>query len=86
MAGRALIQAGTEASPEQVDVQVVRNVFHAHARTATGPERQRPWALGAGQHADWARCQAMTDREIPVVALERKRADGHETTIRGGTQ
>lgn len=52
----------------------------------TGPERPRPWALGAGQHADWARCQAMTDREIPVVALERKRADGHETTIRGGTQ
>jgi hypothetical protein len=73
MAGRALIQAGTEASPEQVDVQVVRNVFHAHARTAPAPSGS-------------ARGRSVTDREIPVVALERKRADGHETTIRGGTQ
>jgi deazaflavin-dependent oxidoreductase (nitroreductase family) len=66
--------------------QVGREVFQAHARNATGSERQRLWALGAGQHLDWERFQARTEREIPVVVLERKGAAGHDTTIRGGTQ
>jgi hypothetical protein len=37
------------------------------------------------QHPGGERFQARTDREIPVVVLERKRATDHETTIEGGT-
>ena len=73
------------AKGPQVEVQVGREVFRAQARTATGAER-RLWALSAGQHPDWGRFQARTEREIPVVVLERKRAAGHDTTNRGGTR
>ena len=48
------------AKEPQVEVQVGREVFHAPARTATGPERQRLWTLGARQHPDWERFQART--------------------------
>ncbi len=35
--------------------------------------------LEARQHPDWDRFQAGTDREIPVVVLERRRAAAHDT-------
>jgi deazaflavin-dependent oxidoreductase (nitroreductase family) len=76
-------QNGPKEPP--VKVQVELEVFHAHARTATCAERQRPWTLLARQHPDWERFQARTDREIRVVVLERKSAAGHEPT-QGGTQ
>jgi deazaflavin-dependent oxidoreductase (nitroreductase family) len=74
------------AKESQVEVQVKDEVFRAQARTATGAERQRLWTRGARLHADWDRFQASTEREIPVVVLERTRAVGHDTTIQGGTR
>jgi deazaflavin-dependent oxidoreductase (nitroreductase family) len=55
----------------QVDVQVKDDVFPAHARTASGEERERLWKLAAQQWPDYDEYQTRTDREIPVVVLER---------------
>jgi deazaflavin-dependent oxidoreductase (nitroreductase family) len=70
----------------QVEVQVNGGVFRARARTTTGGERQRLWTLGARQHPDWDRFKAGTEREIPVVVLQRSGTAGHDTTVRGGTR
>lgn len=64
------------AKEPQVEVQVKGEAFRAQARTATGRERQRLWTLGARQHPDWDRFQARTEREIPIVTLERTRPSG----------
>lgn len=55
----------------QVELQVKEEVFPARARTATGEERQRLWELAARQWPDYDVYQTKTDREIPVVVLER---------------
>ena len=55
-----------------VEVQVKDEVFKAHARTATGDERERLWKLAAQQWPDYDSYQTRTDREIPVVVLERR--------------
>lgn len=55
----------------QVEVQVKDDVFAARARTATGEERQRLWELAARQWPGYDEYQQKTDREIPVVVLER---------------
>jgi len=59
-----------EANPE-VGVQVKGDVFRARARVAEGEERDRLWRMmnGIWQHYD--EYQTRTDREIPVVVLER---------------
>jgi proline iminopeptidase len=52
-------------------VQVAADKFEARARTAGGDERERLWARMAEiwpQYDDYAK---KTDREIPVVVLER---------------
>jgi deazaflavin-dependent oxidoreductase (nitroreductase family) len=67
------------AKEPQVEVQVKGEVFGAQARTATCRVRQRLWTLDARQHPDWDRFQAGTEREIPVVVLERRRAAAHDT-------
>lgn len=54
-----------------VEVQVKDDVFKAHARTATGDERERLWKLAAQQWPDYDAYQQKTEREIPVVVLER---------------
>jgi deazaflavin-dependent oxidoreductase (nitroreductase family) len=54
-----------------VEVQVRDQVFRAQARTATGDERERLWRLAAQQWPDYDAYQRKTDREIPVVVLER---------------
>ena len=54
-----------------VGVQVEGDVFPAHARTATGDERARLWELAARQWPAYDEYQTKTDREIPVVVLER---------------
>ena len=59
-----------EQEPE-VELQVKGDVFPARARTATGEERARLWRLAAEQWPDYDRYQTKTDREIPVVVLER---------------
>jgi deazaflavin-dependent oxidoreductase (nitroreductase family) len=55
----------------QVELQVMDEVFPARARTAEGEERERLWKLAAQQWPDYDEYQKKTDREIPVVVLER---------------
>jgi proline iminopeptidase len=55
----------------RVEVQVKGEVFRARARTASGDERARLWELAARQWPDYDEYQQKTDREIPVVVLER---------------
>jgi deazaflavin-dependent oxidoreductase (nitroreductase family) len=54
-----------------VEVQVLDDVFPARARTAEGEERERLWQLVNQQWPDYDNYQTKTDREIPVVVLER---------------
>ena len=55
----------------EVEVQVRDEVFPARARTATGEEREQLWELAARQWPDYDAYQRRTEREIPVVVLER---------------
>jgi deazaflavin-dependent oxidoreductase (nitroreductase family) len=59
------------AKEPQVEVQVLDEIFPARARTATGEERERLWRLAARQWPDYDQYTKRTDREIPVVVLER---------------
>ena len=59
------------AEPE-VEVQVLGDVFPAIARTAAGDERERLWRLAAAQWPPYDEYQTRTEREIPVVVLERR--------------
>ena len=54
-----------------VELQVLDEVFPARARTADAEERERLWELVNRQWPDYAGYQTKTDREIPVVVLER---------------
>jgi proline iminopeptidase len=54
-----------------VELQVLDEVFPARARTAEGEERARLWQLVNQQWPDYDSYQTRTDREIPVVVLER---------------
>lgn len=54
-----------------VELQVKGEVFPARARIATGEERERLWELAAQQWPAYDEYQTKTDREIPVVVLER---------------
>lgn len=59
-----------QADPE-VTVQVKDQVFAAKARVATGSERDRLWRRMVEIFPNYADYQAKTDREIPVIVLER---------------
>ena len=59
------------AKDPHVELQVKDEVFRARARTATGEERERLWQLATQQWPDYDAYQKKTDREIPVVVLER---------------
>jgi deazaflavin-dependent oxidoreductase (nitroreductase family) len=54
-----------------VDVQVCAEKFSAVARTATGKERARLWAVMNEIWPSYEYYQGRTDREIPVVVLTR---------------
>ena len=54
-----------------VSVQVRGDRFPAHARTATADERPELWKLMASRWPPYDEYQTRTDREIPVVVLER---------------
>jgi deazaflavin-dependent oxidoreductase (nitroreductase family) len=60
-----------EQEPD-VEVQVKGDRFPARARTATGEERERLWRLAAQQWPAYDDYQGKTDRQIPVVVLERR--------------
>jgi deazaflavin-dependent oxidoreductase (nitroreductase family) len=59
-----------QQTPE-VELQVKDEVFAARARTAQGEERERLWKLAAQQWPAYDDYREKTDREIPVVVLER---------------
>lgn len=54
-----------------VEVQIKAERFHAHPRVAEGEERERLWAQMNRMWPHYDEYQAKTDREIPVVVLER---------------
>jgi deazaflavin-dependent oxidoreductase (nitroreductase family) len=59
------------AKDPEVELQVMGERFPARARTASGDEREQLWKLAAQQWPDYDAYQTRTDREIPVVVLER---------------
>jgi proline iminopeptidase len=62
------------AKEPDVELQVWDEVFPARARTAEGEERDRLWKLAAVQWPDYDEYARRTDRQIPVVVLERRSA------------
>jgi deazaflavin-dependent oxidoreductase (nitroreductase family) len=52
-------------------VQVKDEIFRARARTAEGAERERLWTKMNEVWPHYAEYAERTDREIPVVVLER---------------
>jgi deazaflavin-dependent oxidoreductase (nitroreductase family) len=59
-----------EDEPE-VGVQVKGDKFKARARTASSDEKPEMWRKMAAAWPDYDEYQKKTDREIPVVVLER---------------
>jgi deazaflavin-dependent oxidoreductase (nitroreductase family) len=73
-------KGGTDAPPgwflnleaeSEVEVQVKGDRFKAHARVATPEEKPRMWEKMVGAWPDYDAYQEKTDRQIPVVVLER---------------
>jgi deazaflavin-dependent oxidoreductase (nitroreductase family) len=54
-----------------VTAELGTDTFAAMAEVLEGEERDRVYAAQAGEHANFAEYQAMTDRVIPVVRLVR---------------
>jgi deazaflavin-dependent oxidoreductase (nitroreductase family) len=59
------------ARDPDVELQVLDEVFPAHAHTAEGEERERLWARANEVWPHYAEYAERTDRRIPVVVLER---------------
>ena len=59
------------AKDPNVELQVKDEVFPARARTAEGEERERLWRKANEVWPHYEEYQTQTDREIPVVLLER---------------
>jgi deazaflavin-dependent oxidoreductase (nitroreductase family) len=60
-----------EQDPD-VEVQVLDDVFPARARTASEEEKPRLWEQMVDRWPDYDGYQERTDREIPVVVLQRR--------------
>jgi len=56
----------------EVEVQVLGDRFRARARTATPDEKPELWREMVSHWPDYDAYQGRTDREIPVVVLERQ--------------
>jgi deazaflavin-dependent oxidoreductase (nitroreductase family) len=67
------------ANPE-VELQVGADKFVARARTAAAKEKPRLWRLMASIWPEYNRYQTRTDRDIPVVILDRVRDDSPSGT------
>ncbi|NUT40317.1 MAG: nitroreductase family deazaflavin-dependent oxidoreductase [Thermoactinospora sp.] len=59
------------AAHPEVEVQVKGDRFKARARTATDEEKPEMWRTMAKTWPDYDNYQQKTDRQIPVVVLER---------------
>jgi len=55
----------------EVGVQILGDRFRARARTTEGDERERLWRQMNGVWPHYDEYQEKTDRQIPVVVLER---------------
>jgi len=55
-------------------VQILGETFPVRARDAEGEERERLWTMMNGIWRHYEEYQTKTDRQIPVVVLERTRA------------
>jgi deazaflavin-dependent oxidoreductase (nitroreductase family) len=55
----------------EVKVQVLADKFNARARTATAEEKPELWRTMAAEWPPYDEYQQKTEREIPVVVLER---------------
>ena len=60
------------AHPDDVAVQIKGDVIPVHARVAEGDERTELWNLMLEHWPEYTGYQSNTDREIPVVVLERR--------------
>lgn len=60
-----------QANPE-VTIEVPGEKAAVRARVAQGEERQRLWSLMTEVWPDYDKYQAKTDRQIPIVVLERR--------------
>jgi len=60
------------AKNPDVGVQIKGDRFRAHARVAEGEERSRLWKLMNGMWPHYDEYATKTEREIPVVVLERE--------------
>src|SRR6476469_938662 len=60
-----------QADPH-VEVQVGGDKFRANARVATPEERARIWPKMTAEWPDYDNYQRKTDREIPIVILDRE--------------
>lgn len=56
----------------EVTVQVLGDRFNARAHTASPDEKPELWQLMTGEWPPYDEYQQKTDREIPVVVLERE--------------
>ena len=56
---------------QEVGVQIKGEKFRARARDAKGEERERLWTMMNGIWPHYDEYQTKTNREIPVVVLER---------------
>ncbi len=59
-----------DADPD-VEVQIMGDRFRARARTATPDERREMWPVMTAVWPAYDQYQTKTEREIPVVVLER---------------
>jgi deazaflavin-dependent oxidoreductase (nitroreductase family) len=59
----------------EVEVQVKADRFRARARTASAEEKPALWEKMVGEWPAYDEYQRKTDREIPVVVLERAAAN-----------
>lgn len=59
------------AADPEVEVQVLGDRFRARARPATAEEKPRLWQAAVERWPAYADYQRRTEREIPVVVLER---------------
>jgi proline iminopeptidase len=59
------------ATNPEVEAQIKGDRFRARARTVEGEERERLWRQMNEIWPDYASYQTKTEREIPVVVLER---------------
>ncbi len=61
-----------EANPDDITIEVLDEKIEVRASVAEGAERERLWAKMTEVWPDYDAYQAKTDREIPVVVLEKR--------------